>query len=113
MKLELRRVDPLRAANIGAIVYGVLMAVIALIFSPFLLLGLFFSATSDAGFAGSIMGIFFLVLYPVMGVVVGWISGLITSAIYNFVFRWTGGLLMEFDGGTTDAEPMGQTMAPA
>ena len=36
MKLELRRVAPLRAANIGAMVYGLLMCAFALIFAPFI-----------------------------------------------------------------------------
>ena len=39
MRLELKRVEPMRAANIGALVYGIVMAVFALVFLPFLLLG--------------------------------------------------------------------------
>ena len=101
MKLELKRVDPVRAANIGAVVYGLLATIFALIFSPFFLLGLLLSPSSEAGFAGPFVGFFFLILYPVMGVVMGWLTALLTCAIYNFVIRWTGGLVMDFDGGAS------------
>ena len=96
MKQELKRVDPLRAANVGALVYGVLMTAFALVFFPFLLLaGLL--ARSEAGPGGMLFAGFALVFYPIMGFVMGWITGLLTAAIYNLVIRWSGGLVLEFD----------------
>ena len=97
MKQELKRIDPLRAANIGALVYGLLTAVFALIFSPFFLLASVLTPSEGVGVAGMILPAVALVLYPVMGLVMGWVSGLLTAAIYNLVIRWTGGLLFEFD----------------
>ena len=97
MKHELRRVDPLRTANIGALVYGLMLAVFALFFSPFFLMaGLFMPSEGPAG--GTFFLGFMLLLYPFFGAVMGWISGLLTSVIYNVIVRWTGGLLLEFDG---------------
>jgi prepilin signal peptidase PulO-like enzyme (type II secretory pathway) len=49
--------------------------------------------------------LFVVVLYPVMGVLMGWISGFLSAVIYNFVVRWTGGLLMEFDTPATESSP--------
>jgi len=98
MKLELKRVDPLRAANIGAVVYGILMSAFAIIVFPFFMLMAVLAPTEDMGPMGPIFPFIMLFVYPVMGVVIGWLSGLLTSAIYNFVIRWTGGLLLEFDG---------------
>ena len=95
MKHELRRIDPLRAANVAALVYGLIMGAFALIALPFFLVAAFVGEFGAAG-----LSVFFVVLYPVMGLVMGWISGLLASAIYNFIVRWTGGLLLEFDGGT-------------
>ena len=97
MKQELKRIDPLRAANIGALVYGLLTAVFALILSPLFLLASALAPAEGVGVAGMILPAVALVLYPVMGLVMGWVSGLLTAAIYNLVIRWTGGLLFEFD----------------
>ena len=97
MRQELKRVDPLRAANIGALVYGLLMSAFALIFLPFFLLATILAPSEGLGVAGPFFVILMVVFYPVMGVVMGWISGLLTSAIYNLVVRWSGGLLLEFD----------------
>jgi hypothetical protein len=96
MKRELRRIDPLRAANISALVYGLMMAVFAVIFLPFVLLGAFVSP-GDFGLFGSVMFGFMLLIYPIMGFIGGWISGLLGAAIYNLVVRLCGGLLLEFD----------------
>ena len=74
MKLELKRVDPLRAANIGALVYGLLMGAFALIFFPFFLLLGILAPSDGPGATGPFFAIFMLVFYPVMGVVMGWIS---------------------------------------
>ena len=49
--------------------------------------------------SGVAFAVILILVYPVMGLVMGWISGLLTSAIYNFIVRWTGGLLLEFDRG--------------
>ena len=99
MKHELRRVHPLRAANVGALVYGLVMGAFALIALPFFLLAAIFAPSGEFGVGGAVVAVFLVLVYPVMGLVMGWISGLLTSAIYNLIVRWTGGLLLEFDSG--------------
>ena len=99
MKYELKRLDPLRAANVSALVYGLVMGVFALIALPFFLLAAIFAPSGEFGVGSVGFAVFFVLVYPVMGLVMGWMSGLLTSAIYNFIVRWTGGLLLEFDRG--------------
>jgi hypothetical protein len=99
MKHELRRVHPLRAANVGALVYGLVMGAFALIALPFFLLAAILAPSGEFGVGGLGFAAILVLVYPVMGLVMGWISGLLTSAIYNFIVRWTGGLLLEFDRG--------------
>ena len=96
MTFQLKRVEPLRAANIGALVYGVFLGFVALIVLPFLLLFSMFATTQD-GVAGIVGVGFILIIYPIMGLVMGWLSGLLMSVIYNFVVPWTGCLLLELD----------------
>ena len=97
MKQELRRIDPLRTANISGLVYGLVMTVFAVIVAPIFMVAMLLAPSDGVGVAPMMLPALALVLYPVMGLVMGWISGLLSSAIYNLVIRWTGGLLFEFD----------------
>jgi len=97
MKLELKRIEPLRAANITALVQGLLMCVFALLFFPFFILMAIFMPEGEGGVFGIAFGLVMLIVYPVMGVVMGWITGLLGSAIYNLIIRLSGGLLLHFD----------------
>jgi len=101
---ELRRVEPLRAANIAGVVYAILTAAIAIVALPFFLVATALLPSGDAGAPGVFA--FFLLLYPVLGAVMGWLSGLLTSAIYNVVVRWTGGLQFELRAPAGPALPM-------
>ena len=98
MRQELMHVAPLGAANITALVYLLMTLVIVLIFSPIFLIMADLAPSEETWLAGPFFMIFFLLLYPVMGVVMGWISGLVMSASYNLIVRWTEGLLVEFNG---------------
>jgi hypothetical protein len=98
MKHELRRVAPLRAANVSAIVYSILMGLMSLISVPFFLLATVLQRPGPTGpgaVAGPIIAVMMLILYPVMGAVMGWVMGLAGAAIYNYIIRWTGGLLVD------------------
>ena len=97
MKYELRRVEPLRAANIAALVYVICISVFSLIALPFFLLFALLSPTRETGIASAVFALMILLIYPIMGLVIGWLSGLIGSAVYNLVVRWTGGLAIELD----------------
>ena len=103
MKYELKRVDPLRAANVGALVYGLVLGAFALIALPFFLFASALAPSDEFGAAGPAFIIFLVMLYPFMGLVMGWIGGLLTSAIYNFIITMSGGLLFEFDNTAVDA----------
>ena len=96
MTHELKRVEPLRAANIGALVYGLLMAIFALIFLPIFVLAMLFAPSEGPGTATPLFMVVVFACYPILGAVMGWISGLLSAAIYNIVIRWSGGLLLEF-----------------
>lgn len=95
MRHELKRIAPLRAANVAAVVYGLTMAAFMLLFSPFVLIAIFAAPENELGMAGPAFFLVMLLLYPIMGLVMGWISGILTAAIYNLVVKWTGGLQFE------------------
>ena len=97
MTFQLKRVEPLRAANIGALVYGLFLAVFTAILLPIFLIVTPFAPT-EPGAPPMFLFSFLLLFYPIFGLVFGWLSGLLMSVIYNFVVRWSGGLLFEMDG---------------
>jgi hypothetical protein len=93
MRYEFTRIEPVRAANILALVYGILLAVFAVIFAPLLLLATMFApAETNVAEFGVIVAV--LCAYPFIGLVMGWISGLVTAAGFNLVVRVTGGLVV-------------------
>ena len=92
MNWELKRVEPLRAANVCALVYCVMTTVFAILFAPIVLLLSVFGPDQNV-----VWGLMMLILYPVIGLIMGWISGLVTAAAYNVVIRLTGGLQLTME----------------
>ncbi len=93
MRSEIRYIDPIRFANVVALVYGFLGLVVVVLMVPFLLL-----SAALPGFNGMLSaGVTFVLalLYPIFGLVVGWVTGLVAAAIYNLVVRWVGGITIE------------------
>lgn len=98
MKIELKHVDPLRLANVSAVVYAVMMLAFSLLLLPlFLLLMVLQHRGADArDFFSAVVPLVFLILYPILGLILGWLGGALAAGVYNLVSRWTGGLLLEF-----------------
>lgn len=83
MKKRITRLSILQTGIFMAVLYGLL----ALIFIPFFIAGLF-----ATGMGSEAMGfLFMLVLYPVMG----FIGGIICAFIFNVTAKFTGGFEYE------------------
>lgn len=92
---ECNRVEPIRAANLAALVYGALMVPMGLMMAPIMALTSALSPETEGGVGvglGIGMGAMMLVLYPIIGLVSGWISGALASVVYNFIAKKIGGL---------------------
>ncbi len=106
IKLTLKRIDPVKAG----IIYGILMALLSLII--ILPLMLVYSATGLAAnqpgmgamFGGGIAMLFIPILYGI----IGFIGGLIGTALLNFVLSKTKGLDIEFDGKDMEIAQIGE-----
>jgi hypothetical protein len=93
MRSEIRRIDPVRFANVLALVYALFSLVFVVLMLPFLLLGLTWG--DSGGVLGVGITLFFVLMYPLFGLFFGWLSGLLGAALYNLVARWVGGILIE------------------
>ncbi|MBX3425584.1 MAG: hypothetical protein KF688_07895 [Pirellulales bacterium] len=85
MKKQLIHISPLRTG----IVLGALYGLLALTFLPFLLIAIVFSDNPDR--APNV----FVVIFPVLYALGGFVGGVIAAALYNLVAKWTDGLEFE------------------
>ena len=97
MKLELRNVAPMRAANVVAILYGASMLIFTI---PMLLI---FSVLPEPTAPGAQAGQipfstlrWLFVAYPVLGLVFGWFMGLIGAYLYNLIAGRIGGFELDY-----------------
>lgn len=88
---RIRRIAPLQAAKIAAVLYGV----IGLIFFPFFLLISRFSSAGTGPWSG--MGMGFAIAVPLLYAAFGFVGTLIAAALYNVVAGWVGGIEVEIE----------------
>ena len=77
-------VSPLPLAKVSAVVYG-LMGCIAI---PFGWLGFFMGESASLGF---------VILFPVMYAIGGFLAGLVGALLFNVASGWMGGIKVVFD----------------
>ena len=101
----LRRIDPMSLAKVYAVVVAVMMLVFAL--PAGCMMSMVGSLTGEgAGAFGAGMGFFLLILYPLFGLILGFISGFLVAWVYNLVAERIGGVELEFDEGYLDEPPL-------
>ncbi len=105
MKIRIKKIAPVQAGKMLAVIYGLL----SLVFTPiFILVSLF--APKENG-----IPMLFAVLVPVIYSLVGFIGGIIGALLYNLVASWMGGIEITFEGEPAGpiAEPPHLGSAPA
>ena len=88
----------MRAANIVAILYALMMLIFCLPMLGFIWM-IPTPAGQDPAEAEAVMSTFrwMLLGYPVFGAVFGWLGGLTSAWLYNQIARRVGGLKLEFN----------------
>ncbi len=105
IKLNLKRIDPVKAG----IIQGAILALISLVIViPTLLIfsvvGLSGSGNGFSAFGGGIAMLFIPIIYGI----VGFVAGLVSTALLNFVLSKTNGLDVEFDGKDMEISQIGE-----
>jgi hypothetical protein len=86
-KVKLRRIGMLSLAKLQA----VLLALMGLIF------GIFYTIIGASFLGvGFGLGLFFIIVFPILYAIGGFIIGIITAFLYNLVAGWVGGVEMDF-----------------
>jgi len=91
---RIKRIDPMQSGKVTAIVS---VALILIIFVPFMLL--FSLAGLGTSFGGAMLGgsLFMIILLPIIYGIVGFIAGILYAVVYNFTYKYHGGLQLEYD----------------
>jgi len=96
----IKRVGPVSLGKILGIIYAFFGFVAGLFFSFFVLMGsILGSAIEDSPepLVGMIFGVGAVFAFPIFYGLLGFLGGIITAGIYNFVSRWVGGIDVEFE----------------
>jgi|PlaIllAssembly_1097288.scaffolds.fasta_scaffold1825257_2 hypothetical protein len=96
---EIRNFNPRRAAQLLAIIYGAMFGLITVLAVPMMMLA---PADPAHGQLPKALLLVMLVLYPLFGAGMGWVTGQVASRLYNWASRKYGGLLIE-------VTPIGET----
>lgn len=104
-RFTLKRIDPLAAGKVLACLYlvpGVLLS--AYIAAVFALLDHRVGRVNGMNGSPMVVAGMFILAAPVIMVIVGFVSGILGSVLYNWVAPWTGGLEFELvdDRGQDD-----------
>jgi hypothetical protein len=98
----IKRIRVLSLAKVMGIIYAGMGLVFGLIFSFFALLGAAFgSAFQDASgpeaIFGALFGVGAVIILPILYGLMGFLGGLLMSALYNLAARAVGGLELEVE----------------
>src|SRR5262245_30847038 len=93
---SIRRVDPVSAMKVSAVLYGFIGLIMGVIISLISLAGFMASASQDMpGSFRFFFGVAAVIVAPIFYGIIGAIGGLVGAAIYNLVAQFTGGIQIE------------------
>lgn len=99
MVTRVRSFNIVQWALISGLIYAVFGLIIGLLWVPLVGLVAAFHASMGGGpgMMGAGVGLFAIVIFPIIYFVIGFIFGIIFAALYNLVAKWTGGVEMTLD----------------
>lgn len=107
---SIRRLGVFSVGKVMGLTYALLGLIFGAIFALISVLGGAFGAAlgEDAGgaFAGALFGVGSVIILPILYGLIGFIGGLLTAAIYNFVAGFTGGVELELSAPAPGPVPM-------
>lgn len=99
--MVLKRIGVLSLAKIMGVLYAAIGLIVGFFVSFAAVIGSMIGSSLEGTtepLVGLFLGIGAIFFFPILYGVLGFIGGIITAAIYNFVVRFTGGLELEFEG---------------
>jgi hypothetical protein len=96
---RIRHINIVQWALVSGLIYAALGLIIGLFWIPFaaLMTAVSGGMTHGSGMMGAGLGLFAIIVFPILYFVLGFVFGIIFAALYNLVAGWTGGVEMKLD----------------
>lgn len=88
----LKRISPGSAFKVGLVVYGILGLVLGVFCSLIAAAGIHFAPHGRMPFLAGRVGVFAVIVCPIIYGILGGIGAVIGAAVYNLAAGWVGGL---------------------
>ncbi len=92
---KISRFGILSVAKISALIYAIFGLIAGLITALFSMLASAVGGDFEPWFFG--FGFLSIIIFPIMYGILGFIGGIISSALYNLLSRWVGGIEVELE----------------
>ncbi len=93
----LKHIGPGSAFKVGLVVYGFIGLIIGVFLSLIALVGAPFARQASMPLGGAFVGLFAVILCPILYGIFGGIVAAISALIYNLASGWVGGLEVEIN----------------
>ncbi len=93
----LKHIGPGSAFKVGLVVYGFIGLIIGVLLSLIALVGAPFARQASMPLGGAFVGLFAVILCPILYGIFGGIIAAISALIYNLASGWVGGLEVELN----------------
>ncbi len=101
VKKRLVRIAPMQLGKMFAALYGAMGLIFVPLFGIMALIGAFIpkqaNAPAASGFAIASFGLIFMIAFPVLYALMGFVFGIVGAAIYNLLAQWIGGIEVEVE----------------
>ena len=108
MVTRIRNINVVQWALVSALIYAAFGLILGLFWIPFAAMmtvvggGIMHGGGGGGGgMMGAGLGFFAIIVFPIMYFVIGFVVGIIFSALYNLVAGWTGGVEMKLETVST------------
>ena len=99
--MTLKRIGVLSCGKMMGALYALMGLIFGALFSLLSLMGVMAGMASqeggDAAVFGALFGVGAIIILPIFYGVMGFVAGLLTSALYNLVARFAGGLELQLE----------------
>lgn len=94
----IKKIGVMSLGKVFAVLYAILGLIVGVFMTLFSLIGAAVGMQeSTSMLGGAIVGIFSIILVPIIYGAMGFVSGLIMALLYNLVASWVGGLEVEIN----------------
>lgn len=103
-KMQVKRVGVFSFAKVQAVVLGGIMLIMAIPLGLMMMVvgTAMLSQSGTAGGVGIGIGLFYMVLLPIMGAVMGFVGGALNALVYNIAAGFVGGMEVEMESAAPE-----------